>query len=92
MAERAARREEVLAIVTKALATDTAANWEARLRPLGVPAACVRTLPQALAEAPGALMTAGHYHLVASPVRIAGYFPGYGPPPQLGDHSQGPHS
>ncbi|MDO3636246.1 CaiB/BaiF CoA transferase family protein, partial [Mycolicibacterium arseniciresistens] len=39
MAERAARREEVLAVVTAALRTDTAAGWEARLRPLGIPAA-----------------------------------------------------
>ena len=31
-----------------ALATDTAAGWEARLRPLGIPAAAVRTLPEAL--------------------------------------------
>src|SRR5690349_9504139 len=49
MAERAARREEVLDVVTKALASDTATAWETRLRPLGVPAAAVRTLPQALA-------------------------------------------
>ena len=88
MAERAARRDEVLAIVTKALATDTAPNWEARLRPLGVPAAYVRTLPQALAEAPGALVTAGRFRLVASPIRIAGYDPQYAPPPELGDNSR----
>lgn len=37
MAERAARREEVLAVVAAALATDTAKGWEARLRPLGIP-------------------------------------------------------
>ncbi|MGO4429919.1 CoA transferase, partial [Streptomyces sp. MCAF7] len=43
MAERAARRGEVIAAVTKALAADTAPAWEARLRPLGVPAAAVRT-------------------------------------------------
>ena len=42
MAERAARRDEVLGLVTAALATDTAAGWEARLRPLGIPAAAVR--------------------------------------------------
>ena len=88
MAERAARRDEVLAIVAKALATDTAANWEARLKPLGVPAAYVRTLPQALAEAPGALVTAGRFRLVASPIRIAGYNPEYAPPPELGDNSR----
>ena len=44
MAERAARRDEVLALVTAVLATDTADGWEARLRPLGIPAAAVRSL------------------------------------------------
>ena len=37
MAERAAQRDEVLAVVTAALATDSAKGWEARLRPLGHP-------------------------------------------------------
>jgi CoA:oxalate CoA-transferase len=83
MAERAERRDEILAIVTKALAADTAVSWEARLRPLGVPAAAVRTLPQALAEAPGALITAGRYRLVGSPVHISGYDPAYREPPDL---------
>ena len=40
MAERAARREEVLAVVASALASDSAKGWEARLRPLGIPAGC----------------------------------------------------
>ncbi len=44
MAERAERRTEVLDLVTAKLATDTAINWEARLRPLGIPAAAVRSL------------------------------------------------
>jgi crotonobetainyl-CoA:carnitine CoA-transferase CaiB-like acyl-CoA transferase len=86
MAERAQRRDEVLAIVTKALAADTAVSWETRLRPLGVPAAAVRTLPQALAEAPGALVAAGQFRLVGSPVRISGYDPVYRGPPDLGEY------
>jgi crotonobetainyl-CoA:carnitine CoA-transferase CaiB-like acyl-CoA transferase len=84
MAERAARRAEVLAAVSAALAADTAARWEARLRPLGVPAAAVRTLPEALAATPEMVVTAGGYRLVGSPIRVAGYEPGYGPPPELG--------
>jgi CoA:oxalate CoA-transferase len=84
MAERAARREEVLGIVTTALAADTAASWEARLRPLGVPAVCVRTLPQALAAAPDLIVQAGPFRLVGSPVRVAGYEPAYQEPPDLG--------
>lgn len=86
MADRAARREEVLAVVTKALAADTAASWEARLRPLGVPAAAVRTLPEALAATPEVIVTAGDFRLVGSPFRIAGYRPDYRPAPGLGEH------
>ncbi|EME14376.1 CaiB/BaiF CoA transferase family protein [Rhodococcus triatomae] len=89
MAERAQRRDEVLAVVTAALATDTAPNWEARLRPLGVPAAAVRTLPEALAETPGAVVRAGDHRLIGSPIRIAGFDPDYGPPPMLGEHGSG---
>ncbi|MEV5647257.1 CoA transferase [Nocardia sp. NPDC052254] len=86
MAERAARREDVLAVVTEALARDDARGWEARLRPLGIPAAAVRTLPEALDSAPEIVAAAGDYRLVASPIRIDGYTPSYGPPPRLGEH------
>ncbi len=87
MAERAARRDEVLAAVTHALAADSARGWEARLRPLGVPAAAVRTLPEALAATPEVLVDAGEHRLVGSPIRIAGQTPRYGPPPRLGEHN-----
>ncbi|AFM18435.1 putative acyl-CoA transferase/carnitine dehydratase [Mycolicibacterium chubuense NBB4] len=90
MAERAARRDEVLAVVGAALATDTAANWETRLRPLGIPVSAVRTLPEALAATPEALITAGGFRLVGSPIRIAGYEPGYRPPPRLDEHADAP--
>lgn len=86
MAERAANRDEVLSAVTAVLATDTAAGWEARLRPLGVPSAAVRSLPEALAENPEAVVTAGDFRLVANPIRVAGYVPEYGAPPRLGEH------
>jgi crotonobetainyl-CoA:carnitine CoA-transferase CaiB-like acyl-CoA transferase len=86
MAERAARREEVLAVVTAALAADTALSWEARLRPLGVPAAAVRTLPRALAETSEMVVTAGEFRLVGGSIRIDGYTPEYRPPPRLGEH------
>lgn len=87
MAERAARRDEVLAVVAAALTTDTATGWEQRLRPLGVPAAAVRTLPEALKENPQAIVTAGEHRLVGSPIRIAGYEPDYRPPPERGESS-----
>ncbi|MEX5634875.1 CaiB/BaiF CoA transferase family protein [Parafrankia sp. FMc2] len=86
MAERASQREEVLDVVTKALAADTAENWEARLKRLGVPAAKVRSLPEALERTPDMVVQAGEFRLVASPIRVAGYEPEYGPPPHLGEH------
>jgi crotonobetainyl-CoA:carnitine CoA-transferase CaiB-like acyl-CoA transferase len=86
MTERSASREEVLAVVTEALAADTALSWESRLRPLGVPVAAVRTLPEALDANPAMVVTAGEYRLVGSPIRMAGHVPGYGPPPRLGEH------
>jgi CoA:oxalate CoA-transferase len=86
MAERAARRDEVLAAVTAALATDTARSWETRLRRLGVPAAAVRTLARALAETPEMVVTAGEYRLVGGSIHIDGYTPDYRPPPRLGEH------
>ncbi|WP_280250670.1 CaiB/BaiF CoA transferase family protein [Nocardia abscessus] len=86
MADRVARRVEVLAAVTAALAADTATGWEARLRPLGIPAAAVRDLPEALEASPEAVVRAGEFRLVGSPIRIAGYEPQYAPPPRLGQH------
>ena len=86
MAERTARRDEVLAVVTTALATDTADHWETRLRALGVPARSVRTLPEALSEAGPLIAAAGGYRLVGNPIRIGGYQPAYTTPPRLGEH------
>jgi len=87
MAQRAARRDEVLAVVTAALSADTAGNWERRLKPLGIPVAAVRGLPDALAAAPDLVVSAGDYRLVASSVRVDGYTPDYRPPPALGQHT-----
>jgi crotonobetainyl-CoA:carnitine CoA-transferase CaiB-like acyl-CoA transferase len=87
MAERTTRRDELIAVVTAALAADTAAGWESRLRPLGVPVAAVRTLPEALTEARDVIVTAGRFQLVGSPIRIGGYEPDYRSPPSLGEHT-----
>jgi CoA:oxalate CoA-transferase len=86
MAERAAHRDEVLALVAAALATDTAANWEARLRPLAIPVAAVRTLPEALEATPEMVVQAGDFRLVGSPIRVAGYDPQYRPAPRVDEH------
>ena len=90
MAERASRRDEVLEVVTAVLARDTASGWERRLRPLGVPAAAVRSLPDALEATPEAIVTAGDFRLVGNPIRVEGYEPRYGPPPRLGEHDEAP--
>lgn len=86
MAQRVEHRDEVLALVTTALAADTAQGWEARLRPLGIPAAAVRSLPEALDATPEVIVTAGEFKLVRCPIQIDGYRPDYGPPPLLGEH------
>jgi crotonobetainyl-CoA:carnitine CoA-transferase CaiB-like acyl-CoA transferase len=83
MAERVARRDEVLTVVTAMLATDSAVGWERRLRPLGVPAAAVRTLPEALEATPEVVVTAGEFRLVGSPIHVSGYEPEYRPAPEL---------
>lgn len=88
MAERAERRDEVLALVSEALATDTAQGWEARLKPLGIPAAAVRSLPEALDALPEMVVAAGQYRLVGSSVRIDGYQPDYRPPPTLDEYAE----
>lgn len=83
MTQRVTQRDDVLAAVTAALATDTAVSWERRLRPLGVPAAAVRTLPEALQATPEVVVQAGDMRLVGSPIHVEGYQPHYRPPPQL---------
>ncbi len=83
MADRSARRDEVLAVVTKALATDTAVSWEARLRPLGIPVSAVWSLPEALDATPEVVVSAGEFRLVAGPIKVAGYDPEYRPAPAL---------
>ncbi|MDV3127902.1 CoA transferase [Mycobacterium sp. 21AC1] len=87
MAERAAQRDEVIAVVTTALAADTASGWESRLKPLGIPAAAVRTLPEALAITPEALVSAGEFRLVGSPIHIGGYEPEYRQAPAFDEYA-----
>jgi CoA:oxalate CoA-transferase len=86
MAERASQRSAVLEVVSAALKSDTAEGWQCRLQPLGVPAAAVRSLPEALKATPEMIVDSGSFRLVGSPIRVAGYTPDYGPPPQLGEN------
>jgi crotonobetainyl-CoA:carnitine CoA-transferase CaiB-like acyl-CoA transferase len=92
MADRAARRDDVLELVTAVLATDTAKGWEQRLRPLGIPAAAVRSLPDALEATPDAVVTAGDFRLVGGSIKVGGYDPRYRPAPTLDEYSAGTQS
>ena len=51
-----------------------------------VTVAAVRSLPDALAATPEAVVTAGEFRLVGSPIHIDGYEPDYRPPPSLDEH------
>src|ERR1700741_4763413 len=88
MAERGSRRSDVLAVVTEALAKDPAKGWESRLRPLGIPAAAVRTLAEALEADPRIVVAAGDFRLVGSPIRVSCYEAYYRPPPLLGEYKR----
>jgi CoA:oxalate CoA-transferase len=57
--------------------------------PLGVPAAAVRTLPEALAATPEADRDGRRLPAGRSPIRVAGYEPDYGPPPRGDPHRFG---
>jgi len=95
MAARRENRDRVLDALVPLLRSDTTASWMARLAPLGVVAAPVETLEQALAsdlarergmvvsiEVPEATLRA-----VGNPIRIAGTPQDYAPPPLLGEHN-----
>ncbi|NDZ96086.1 CoA transferase [Streptomyces sp. SID6673] len=85
MAERAANRDAVIDLVTTALAADSAVNWQERLRKWGVPAAAVRTLPEALDDTPEAVVAVGPRSAVGCPIHVDGYEPDYTPAPTLGE-------
>jgi len=95
MAARRENRESVLAELVPLLKTSSTALWMARLAPLGVVAAPVQTMEQALGselarerdmvvaiEAGGATIRA-----VGNPIRLPGTAQAYGPPPRLGEHN-----
>ena len=95
MAARRENREAVLAELVPLFKTASTASWMARLAPLGVVAAPVQTMEQALGselarerdmvvaiEAGGATIRA-----VGNPIRLPGTAQAYGPPPRLGEHN-----
>ncbi|MEV0050984.1 CoA transferase [Saccharopolyspora shandongensis] len=101
-AERAARkanRHELTAELEKALAARTAPEWERLLASAGVPAACVLTVPEALAHEQIAARDFVHelpfpgnpgreLRVLGSPIHVRGAAPGpQAPPPLLGEHT-----
>ncbi|SHI04444.1 CaiB/BaiF CoA transferase family protein [Pollutimonas bauzanensis] len=96
MAGRRANRDTVVAGITAVLREASAAQWVRRLQPLGVVAAEVGTLNDALesdiAAARSLIVTLGDGSLplraIASPIRFDGYAPTYGLPPLLDEHRE----
>jgi len=94
MASRRENREVVLSAIGEVLMTATAAEWVRRMAPLGVVAAEVGSLKQALesdlARSRGLVVTLGDgsqaLRAVASPLKFDGYTPHYGLPPLLNEH------
>jgi CoA:oxalate CoA-transferase len=96
MASRRQNRERVLAAVGEVLMTAPAAQWVRRLAPLGVVAAEVGTLSDAL----GSDLTRSRelvvplgdgsqgLRAVASPLKFDGFSPRYGMPPLLDEHRE----
>ncbi len=95
MAGRRSHRAEVVAAVAHVLLSASASDWVRRLAPLGVVAAEVGTLNDALrgdiAAARGLVVALGDGTLslqaVACPIRFDGYVPCYGAPPLLNEHA-----
>jgi len=94
MAARRAHRADVVDGITRVLAGASAAQWVARLAPLGLVAARVGTLGDALrsdiAASRGLVVPLGDGSLplqaVASPLRFQGHAPAYALPPLLDEH------
>ena len=94
MASRRQNREAVLAAIGEVLMTAPAAEWVRRLAPMGVVAAEVGTLKEALesdlTRSRGLVVTLGDgsqaLRAVASPLKFDGYTPRYGLPPLLDEH------
>ena len=94
MDSRRENRGRVIEALTQILSHASAAQWVARLSPLGVVVAEVSNLNQALqsdlTQSRKLVVALGDGSLplraVASPIRFAGYTPHYGLPPLLDEH------
>jgi crotonobetainyl-CoA:carnitine CoA-transferase CaiB-like acyl-CoA transferase len=96
-ASRVDHHDELLPIIERALAADTAAAWTARLREAGVPCGAVRSVGDALSD-PQTLArvmvetvqhpTIGALRVLGVPVKLSDTPGGvYSAPPRLGEHT-----
>jgi crotonobetainyl-CoA:carnitine CoA-transferase CaiB-like acyl-CoA transferase len=96
MHARQANRAELVALLTTRLVHATAVDWEARLRPLGLPVAAVVGLDVALESEYVArrdmvveiATDEGPLRLVRSPIHTDTALTGYRAPPRLHEHTQ----
>jgi crotonobetainyl-CoA:carnitine CoA-transferase CaiB-like acyl-CoA transferase len=96
MHARFEHRAELLAELGARLAQATAAEWEKRLRPLGIAAGAVRELGEALdgelVRSRGMVVSieteAGPLHVVGNAIRFDDARPEYRPPPRLHEHTR----
>lgn len=95
MEARRANRDTVIAAIAEVLKETDASDWTARLAPLGVVAAKVSTLEEALAGDQVCArrmvvdIAAGDATIlsVGNPIKIAGQTETFRPPPLLGEHN-----
>jgi CoA:oxalate CoA-transferase len=95
MEARRANREIVIDAIAKVIADDTAESWMQRLVPLGVVAASVTTMEEALASeqtaARNMLITMdtpwGPMRGVGNPIKASGATASFALPPLLGEHN-----
>jgi len=96
MESRSLNRDLVLESVKAVLQTDSSDSWVARLQPLGVVCAGVRSLTDALEDEHtrfrdmviSVASDQGIIKLVGNPVKIVGDKQQFSPPPLLGEHNQ----
>lgn len=96
MLGRAENRDTVLAEISALMRAHTTGSWVERLGPLGLVVAGVETLDTALdselTQSRNMVVhvptDSGDMRLVGCPVKIEGREPVYGPPPDLGQHTE----
>jgi CoA:oxalate CoA-transferase len=95
MHARHEHREVLLGLLGERLREAPAAEWEARLRPRGIPSGAVRSVGEALdgelAAARGVVVpldtAEGPLRTVGCPIRFPDWSPRYGLPPRLHEHT-----